>query len=487
MPTSALFAQASEQIKVEILHGNYVEVKTVPLVISPLGVIEKPGGGIRIIHDCSRPPGGAVNDYAPELDKQRFQSVDCAAKLVKPGWFMAKVDLKSAYRSVNISAHSQLVTGLKWHLGGEWRYFYDTKLPFGARASPGIFHRLTQAIRRIMSSKGLHNIVAYLDDFFICESSFEKCAETMRILIQLLRQLGFDVNWKKVVDPCQSLVFLGVEISSVDMQVKLPADKLQALKHELLSFAGRKRATKRQLQSLVGKLSWSSAVIRGGRVFLRRMINAIAVLKRPSHKTRIDDEIRADLHWWIHCMHGFNGKALLLETPTYSAVYTDSCSAGAGTFWGNDWFYCCWNLDCAPAEDLHINEKELMTVVLAAARWCHEWRNQRIYVFSDNTVTVAGVNKGTSRNPLIMECLRYLFWLSVTFNFHLRAIHIKGKYNDKADMLSRLHEPGVFEYLLRSMPYDTPLTALLHNMSHDALSFLLSRLGRHDRCIDSGR
>ena len=73
--------------------------------------------------------------------------MDCAAKLVKPGWFMAKVDLKSAYRSVNISAHSQLVTGLKWYLGGEWRYFYDTKLPFGARAAPGIFHRLTQAGR----------------------------------------------------------------------------------------------------------------------------------------------------------------------------------------------------------------------------------------------------------------------------------------------------------------------------------------------------
>ena len=471
----------------EILHGNYVEVKAAPLVISPLGVIEKPGGGIRIIHDCSRPPGVSVNDYAPQLDKQRFQSVDCAAKLVKPGWFVAKVDLKSAYRSVNISAHSQLVTGLKWYLGGEWCYFYDTKLPFGARAAPGIFHRLTQAERRIMSRKGLHNMVSYLDDFFICESSLDKCAETMRILIQLLRQLGFQVNWKKVVDPCQSLVFLGVQISSVDMQVKLPADKLQALKHELLSFAGRKRASKRQLQSILGKLSWSSAVIRGGRVFLRRLINAIAVLKRPSHKTRIDDEIRADLHWWIHCMHGFNGKALLLETPPYSAVYTDACSAGAGSFWGNDWFYCNWNLDCAAAEDLHINEKELMTVVLAAARWCHGWQNQRIYVFSDNMVTVAGVNQGTSRNPIIMECLRYLFWLSVTFNFHLRAIHIKGKYNDKADMLSRLHEHGVFENLLRSMPYDTPLAALLHNMSYEALSFLLSRLGRHDGCGNPGR
>ena len=97
------------------------------------------------------------------------------------------------------------------------------------------------------------------------------------------------------------------------------------------------------------------------------------------------------------------------------------------------------------------------------------------------------MNQGTSRNPTIMECLRYLFWLSVTFNFHLRAIHIKGKYNDKADMLSRLHEPGVFENLLRSMPYDTPLAAVLHNMSYEALSFLLSRLGRHDGCGNAGR
>ena len=43
LPTSPLFAQATEQVNVEILHGNYVEVKAAPLVISPLGVIEKPG------------------------------------------------------------------------------------------------------------------------------------------------------------------------------------------------------------------------------------------------------------------------------------------------------------------------------------------------------------------------------------------------------------------------------------------------------------
>ena len=44
-------------------------------------------------------------------------------------------------------------------------------------------------------------------------------------------------------------------MSSVDMQVKLSVDKLQAIKHELLCFAGRKIASKRHLQSLIGNMS----------------------------------------------------------------------------------------------------------------------------------------------------------------------------------------------------------------------------------------
>ena len=83
------------------------------------------------------------------------------------------------------------------------------------------------------------------------------------------------------------------------------------------------------------------------------------------------------------------------------------------SFWGNDWFYCCWNLDCAPAEDLHINEKELLTVMLAAARWCHEWQNQRIYVFSDNMVTVYQFTKFIIR---ILVCsFRYVIYIINSF------------------------------------------------------------------------
>ena len=48
-----------------------------------------------------------------------YQSVDDACKLVKEGFYMAKVDLKWAYRSINISIYSQLFTGLKWQFQGK--------------------------------------------------------------------------------------------------------------------------------------------------------------------------------------------------------------------------------------------------------------------------------------------------------------------------------------------------------------------------------
>ncbi|CAC5420878.1 unnamed protein product [Mytilus coruscus] len=204
----------------------------------------KAGWGIRLIHDCSRPKGSSVNSLVSEIEKQRFQTLDDAAKLVTKNCFMSKVDLKSAYRSVKLSQRSQKVTGFNWTFPkGQEFTLYDTKLPFGSKLAPGIFHRLTQAVRRMMSRRGF-TVVAYLDDFFLCEQSEFRCRQELNSLIFLLRELGFMINWQKVVDPTTKLTFLGVEIDSIAMELRLPGDKLSLLKQELTDFGNRKRASK---------------------------------------------------------------------------------------------------------------------------------------------------------------------------------------------------------------------------------------------------
>ena len=132
---------------------------------------------MRLIHDCSLPAGQAVNDYCSIEWHQRFSRVDDAAALVTEGCFMAKVDLQSAYRHVKLSDHSKKVTELKCQFGNKTVYLRDTCLCFGSKLAPGIFHRLTQAVRRMLVRRmlvrhGLAATVVYLDDFFIFPSRF---------------------------------------------------------------------------------------------------------------------------------------------------------------------------------------------------------------------------------------------------------------------------------------------------------------------------
>lgn len=470
-PGSPLYKQACEQVQKEIDMGHYEIVPDPPCIISPMGVIQKPDGGIRLIHDCSRPSGLAVNDYCSTEWKQKFSTVDEAAALVTEGCFMAKIDLKNAYRSVKLSKHSQNVTGLQWQFGKRTVYLRDTRLCFGSKLGPGIFHRLSQAVRRMLKRHGLTAVVVYLDDFFIKADTFRDCMEALNLTISLLRKLGFSINWKKVVDPSTTITFLGIEIDSVNMCLRLPEDKLVQVREELARFQGRKRASKKQLQSLAGKLNFCASVVYGGRVFSRRIIDTINRLKADDHKIRLSGSIRADISWWQSFIASFNGRSMLLDHQPISSVFTDSCDIAAGGIFNGDWFYFNWELDWPLVANLHINSKEVLAVFLAVCRWAPCWRNKRICIQSDNMVTVATINKGTSRNPFLMACMRLMFWLSATYNFHIKARHIPGLSNMVADSISRLHEPLKWTQIT---PFTSPSPLPLH-LSQASFLFLLNR------------
>lgn len=446
--------QVLAQIKEEVSLGNYQVTDTRPTIVSPLGAVPKPDGSIRLIHDCSLPPGYAVNDYAIRDEKQRFQTVDDATRLLTPGCYMAKIDLKSAYRSVQISPASQKVTGLKWEVAGKNVYFYDKKLCFGASRAPAIFHRLSQAVRRFMSKRGINGVIAYIDDFLIVTETFEECKRAFLILVQLLRKLGFMISWKKVIDPCRRIVFLGVEIDSLAMCVRLPDAKLQAFKLELQAFGQLKRATKRQLQHLCGKLNWAAAVVRGGRVYLRNIITAVNRLKHQRSRVRLGADVRGDITWWHEFMESFNGVSAILDKQPITCLCTDACGQGAGAVFMRDWVYVNFALDWPQVLDLHINYLEILAIVIACFRWCASWRNKRIIVLSDNQTAVSRINKGSCKDPLVMPFLRGLFWLSALYNFHLSACFVPGHKNTVADSISRLHEPGQLATLCNLLPHD---------------------------------
>ena len=145
---------------------------------------------------------------SPYLDKYRYESVDMAANNMSSGCFMAKVDIKSAYRGVAIHPSSVTATGMSWILNGRVTTFVDTRLPFGARPSPTIFHRISQFVKRIMQRNGFQKITAYQDDFLVIADNYDECLEAWTFLINLLLRLGFDINYDKRILQLRRSFFL---------------------------------------------------------------------------------------------------------------------------------------------------------------------------------------------------------------------------------------------------------------------------------------
>ena len=255
------------------------------------------------------------------------------------------------------------------------------------------------------------------------------------------------------------------------MSLRLPEEKLFILKQELQSSLCKTRFTKRQLQSLAGRLSWAASVVKGGRVFLRRIFNPIRMLWHNAHRVRVSHDLKKDLIWWSTFIDTFNGRSMLIDQCPIECVFTDASDDGAGGCFGGDWFYFNWSCDWPQAASFHINEKEVIAVTLAAYCWCPLWRNKRIIIYSDNSVTVSALNKGTCRNSEIMRCIRSLFWLSARYNFHLTARHLPGIQNIAADGASRVSSPGYLEVL---WPF-TDASPLHCHMSPTTLLFLLNR------------
>nr|XP_022297584.1 uncharacterized protein LOC111106975 isoform X1 [Crassostrea virginica] len=264
----------------------------------------------------------------------------------------------------------------------------------------------------------------------------------MHTLINLLRQLGFAINWSKVEGPSQQLVFLGVVVDSASMTLALPTLKLKDFSDLLTMFLKKKRVSVRQLETLVGKLSWASQVICGGRTFLRRVLDLKNSVKERHHKVLLTNAFFADLQWWILFMETFNGTCRIQDPRPISSLQTDASSEGGGGFYNGDYFYINWALDLPVCATEHINVKEFVAIFLAVFRWCNNFLNKKVIIYSDNASAVSWINKGTSRNPLIQFMCRILFWISAMNNCAFSARYIPGGFTvqmlqDQASDLKR--------------------------------------------------
>ena len=439
------------QILEEIENGRYLLVKNPPKIVSALGAIPKKNGNVRLIHDCSRPTGNAVNDFALR-EKFKYQTLNDAMNMVSPGDYLAKVDLQSAYRSVRVSSEEHERLGISWYFEGAVHpsYMVDCCLPFGHARSPYIFNELSQAVCRILKVYGFDLVMAYLDDFLIASDSFDTCNQALNFLIFILRRLGFSIAYSKVEGPVQKLTFLGFKIDTLEMTVALTRERVVELNELLTATLAHSKVTKRKLQSIIGKLNYCTQVVYGGRFFLRRLINVVNTLVQSWHRTRVTREMRADIQWWLAFGLIFCSKPLPMVQSRRGgniAMSMDASGRASGAFFMADCIYKPFEEFHKDAPELCINYKEILALLPAVEKWSPYFTNKHLHVYSDNMCAVNTINKGSSKHPLVMEALRTVFWHSVYYNFRITCHYYPGVRNCLADAVSRLHEKsGVLRY-----------------------------------------
>ena len=414
---------------------------------SPLGAVPKKDNTVRIILDLSSPSGESINDGIPhEFFTVKYSSFDEAASLVRDmgkGSFMAKIDIKHAFRLCPVHPDDWPLLGYKW-LG---KYFFDIRLPFGSRSSPFIFNAFADALTWILVTKfGITSLIHYLDDFFVCAVTREECQRKVNIILWVFKLLGVPVAEDKLEGPTRRLVFLGIEIDSVAMTVQLPIDKVQLLHCETQRWMNRRKCTKVELLSLIGSLSFACKVIKPGRIFLRRLIDLSTRVLKLHHHLDISSSVRSDFLMWLNLLAHWNGVSLIQNMPESSEemmLFTDASFKGLGAYFDGKWFSSPWVSDVS---SYHIGVLELFAVYVAIVSWDDSLRNRHILIFSDNEAIVNVWKTGSSKDERIMKLVRLMFFHCVQFNISIVLKHVSGSHNLYADLLSRLQ---VSRFLVR--------------------------------------
>lgn len=428
---------------------------------SPIGSAPKPDGSVRLILDLSSPRGDSVNEgISQEEFSCKYSKFDDAVSIVLhlgQGAYLGKIDIKHAFRICPVAPEQWPLLCFQW-LG---EFFADTRLPFGSRSSPFIFNTFAVALAWIvLNIGGLMFLIHYLDDYFLANISKGSCKADMDTFLSFCSRLGVPIAQDKLEGPTTRLTYLGIEIDTVNMCVRLPIDKLTRLKSALKDWSRKKKCTKHDLLSLIGSLSFACKVVKPGRMFLRRLIDLSTTVVSQFHRVTLNAEARADIDWWARFLPDWNGVAIIHPTPITSIdlrLFTDASGIGLGCVYGNSWLYSGWRHDWAPSLSCHINLRELFAVWAAVFTWGHEWANREVVIFTDNQSIIDIWTSGTCTDKKMMALIRALFFFTAKRNINLLMAHIPGKNNVNADYLSRFQVQAFQRNCPHADPYPTVL------------------------------
>jgi len=408
-------ARAAVQREVDLLQVVPPPAGLVSSTQHATAAVPKPTGGVRIVHDASRPLGSSLNDHISHL-YQPMATIEEVAETMTPKAFAAKLDISCYFVHFGVNPLHWPLLAFQFPLneGGSLQELWCTRLMFGLRHGPEVATRFTRALVWLLRKCGWHATHGMLDDFYVQSSDEVHCWLGWLFMMRVLTHVGFAVNFgaTKTLPPAHVQLLWGVEVDLSTMELRLDSQRVARLREQLRSVRKtrgrqRPRPTRRELDSLLGRLVWCSAVVRGGKLHTNHLRLATLHGAAPHHHVALPPAAQCELEWWDAALGQCNGRAAVTREPADVLVL----QTDARGVWDSP-FPCvgCFlegryvSLSSArlrpmftdtPADDAPIQLWELFAVVVAFRLWGAVMAGRHVRALIDNSNVVQWLVKGT--------------------------------------------------------------------------------------------
>ena len=411
-------------------------VNLAPLLTQP----KKDSTNRRVIMDLSWPESGSVNSgitkncmegYYKKYTLPSVQDLVTHLKIVGPGAYMWKADLARAYRQLRVDPADIPLLGFR--IGQD--YYLDKCPSFGARLSGSACQRTTTAVTYLMRKAGYTTLV-YLDDFCGIEATQDKAQQAYHAFLDLAAELGLQLATHKCMPPAPAMEWLGFDLDAPAMIISVPGSKLSEILEDCQRWERRKTATKKDLQSIAGKLVHISRCVTPARRFICRILECIR--KAPdSGSVSVPPSVKADIRWFGAYAKASNGVHLLDPDLKEYAVECDSTMQAGGGH-SNTHYYTYPYTAVEKKRCSHITQHEATNLLVAYRTLApHYSIGMRIILYTDNMSSKQALQSGRARDPVLAACSRQM-WLEAALKDQVFEIrHKPGVDIPLADALSR--------------------------------------------------
>ncbi|KAL0165985.1 hypothetical protein M9458_037829, partial [Cirrhinus mrigala] len=366
-------------------------------------LVPKKDGGLRPILD--------LRHLNRALMKRPFKMLTLKQILshVRPGdWFLS-LDLKDAYFHIQIAPHHRRFLRFAFE-GVAYQY---TVLPFGLSLAPRTFTKCMDAALLPLRQKGIR-ILNYLDDWLVLAQSEAELH---------LECLGLRVNLSKsVLHPSQQISFLGAIFDSTQ------ASSGNTATSGLIQ--GRSPLSPQEVSKDARPYGFRIPSTRTGPAAYAA---PSALIETTGSTSCMASRIPVWKPW-------SPGKAHNGSRGARKVVTTDASNKGWGALCDGNPAFGLWS---KAEEGFHINCLEMLAVCHALCAFLPDLKRHHVLIRSDSMIVVSYINRhgGLSSRHLFTLVKDLLEWAQLNLA-SLRAVHVPGRLNQGADLLSRRNVPS---------------------------------------------